>query len=154
MEYKKMIKTYADAGGDEKKMWASVEVTEEAMEYIKEKDPEKYECLMRKLHEALHGKHYCEEMALHDVSKMHSVGSDGTKHVGAHWTVEQIEAALSSKPFPTGTTKWDKYVAVNAFWHDLRKKLTDEQVINAAYLFWFDDEDWESSGKIWDYMSL
>ena len=153
MDYKKMIMDYAKNGGDEKKMWASVDVTEMAMEYIKEHAPEKYECLMRKLHEALYGKHYCEEFALHDVAQMHSTGADGAKHVGAHWTVDQIEAATKGLAFPAGTTKWDKYVAFNAFANDLGGVLTDELVLKAAYAFWFDDEDWSGEGKIWDYMS-
>ena len=153
MEYKKIIESYAKAGGDEKKMWASVAVTSEAMDYLKEVAPEKHECIMRKLHEALYGKHYTEEMALHDVSKMHGVWSDGTKRIGAHWTAEQIEAATKDKTFPAGTTKWDKYVAYNAMANDLGKKFTDEQILCAAYLFWFDDEDWNGEGKIWDYMS-
>ena len=153
MDYKKMIRSYADNGGDEKKMWASVDVTEEAMEYIRETNPEKYECLMRKLHEALYGKHYSEELAHYDVSKMHSTGADGTKHTGAHWTLEQVDAATASLPFPKGTTKCDKYVAYNAAWHDLHKDFSDEQILKAAYSIWFADEDWHTEGKIWDYMS-
>ena len=153
MDYKKMIKAYADNGGDEKKMWASVDVTAEAMEYIKATNPEKYDCLMRKLHESLYGKHYCEEIALHDVANMHGIGADGNKHVGAHWTAEQVESATKDKTFPTGTTKWDKYVAYNAAWHDLNKKFTDDQILSAAFLLWFADEDWHTDGKIWDYMS-
>lgn len=154
MDYKSMIKSSAEKGGDEKAMWASVDVTEEAMEYIREKDPAKYECLMRKLHESLFGKHYCEEMALHDVEKMHSLGADGTKHVGVHWTADQVEAATKDKTFPASTTKWDKFVGYNATWHDLRKKFTDEQILAAAHLLWFADEDWHSDGKIWDYMGI
>lgn len=148
-----MIKSYADAGGDEKKMWASVDVTAEAMEYLEELAPEKHECIMRKLSEALYGKHYSPEFAIADVEKMHSIGADGTKFVGAHWTMDQVETATKDKTFPSGTTKCDKYVAYNATWHDLRKKFTDEQVLQVAYLFWFADEDWHTSGKIWDYMS-
>ena len=153
MDYRKMITDYANNGGDEKKMWASVAVTSDAMEYLKEVAPEKYECLMRKLSEALYGKHYNEEMALHDVSKMHSTDAEGNKRHGAYWTVDQIESATSSMSFPKAVTKWDKFVAFNAFAHDLGKKLTDEQILDAAYLFWFADEDWSSDGKIWDYMS-
>lgn len=91
---------------------------------------------------------------MQEVHHMHGTGADGVKHTGAYWTVEQIEAATASKPFPKGTTKWDKFVAYNAFKMDLGKKFTDEQILEAAYLFWFADEDWESEGKIWDYMSL
>jgi len=154
MDYKSLIKSSAEKGGGEKVMWATVEVTTEAMELLKELAPEKYECYMRKLSEALYGKHYSEEIALADVAKMHSTGADGSKHQGAHWTVEQVETAWSGKSFPAGTTKSDRYVAANATWHDLRKKFTDTQVLDAAYLFWFDDEDWSESGKIWEYMSL
>lgn len=149
-----MITDFAKEGGDEKKMWSSVDVTEMAMEYIKETNPDKYECLMRKLHEVLYGNHYYEELALHDVSKMHSLGADGTKSVGAHWTVEQIETATKDKTFPKGTTKYDLFVSYNATWHDLRKKFTDVQILDAAYAFWFDDEDWDGEGKIWEYMSM
>ena len=154
MDYKKMITDYAKAGGSEEKMWESVDITEMAMDYIKEKDPDKYECLMRKLHESLYGKHYTEELAMHEVSKMHSTDADGTKHVGAHWTMEQVAAATSGWTLPKGTTKCDVFVGANAFWHDLHKKFTDEQILTATYLFWFADEDWNSDGKIWDYMGI
>lgn len=149
-----MIKAYANNGGDEKKMWASVDVTAEAMELLKELAPEKYACYMRKMSEVLYGKHYSEELAHADVDKMHSTNADGTKHVGAHWTMEQIESATAGKAFPKGTTKCDKFVAYNATWNDMRSKFTDEQILDAAYLFWFADEDWKSDGKIWDYMKI
>lgn len=148
-----MIKAYADAGGDEKKMWASVDVTAEAMEYLKEIAPEKHECIMRKLSEALYGKHYSEEIAHADVSKMHWLDRDGNEHHGAYWTVEQIEAVTKSKEFGKSVTKWDKYVAYNASATDLCCVLDDEQILEVAYKFWFEDEDWKTSGKIWDYMS-
>jgi hypothetical protein len=154
MDYKKMITDFANNGGDEKKMWASVDVTSEAMDYLKEVAPDKYECLMRKLHESLYGKHYSDEWALYEVSKMHSTGADGNKYTGAHWTKEQVDAATASVSFPKGTTKCDRFVAYNASWHDLHRKFTDEQILDAAYLTWFADEDWKSDGKIWDYMSL
>lgn len=153
MDYKKMITDYAKNGGDEKKMWSSVEVTAEAMEYLKEVAPEKHECIMRKLSEALYGKHYSEELALADVAKLHYTDATGTKHTGAHWTVEQVEAAFAGKSFPTGTTKYDRYVAANVFYSDLCCVLDEKQVLAATYAFWFADEDWKGDGKIWDYMS-
>lgn len=152
MDYKKMIANFTKNGGDEKKMWLSVDITAEAMNYIKEQNPDKHECLMRSLSEVLNGKHYCEEFALADVEKICYLDSAGKQHTGAHWTVEQIETATANKTFPSGTTKWDKYVAYNAFYADLCTVFTDDQIIAAAYLFWFADEDWKSKGKIWDYM--
>lgn len=150
MDYKKLITDYAKDGGDEKKMWASVDVTEMAMEYIKEKDPEKYECLMRKLHEALYGKHYCEEFALHDVAQMHSTGADGAKRTGAHWTVDQIEAATKGLTFPAGTTKWDRYVAMNLAHHMFSEDFGEAETQTIAYTLFFKDE---KSVKIWDFFS-
>lgn len=153
MDYKKMITDYAKNGGDEKKMWESVDITEMAMDYIKETNPDKYDCLMRKLHESLYGKHYCEDIALHDVAGLVYMDASGVKHTGAHWTAEQVETATADKTFPKGTTKWDKYVAYNVFAADLGKALDDAHILKAAYAFWFDDDDWEGDGKIWDYMS-
>ena len=154
MDYKKMITAYAKGGGDEKKMWETVDITAEAMNYIKEQNPGKHDCLMRKLSESLYGKHYSEELARADVEKMHHSGKDGVIHRGAHWSPEEVEAALSDKSINKSVTKWDKFVAANAFWHDLSNDFTDEQIICATYKFWFADEDWHSDGKIWDYMKI
>ena len=154
MDYKELIERYASNGGDEKKMWASVAVTGEAMEYIKDVDPDKYECLMRKLSEVLDGKHYSEEMARNDVSKLRYTDANGNKKVGSHWTVDEIEAASAGMSFPKGTTPWDKYVAFNATYADFCKVLPDEKILEAAHAFWFADEDWDTDGKIWDYMSM
>ncbi|MBO4690857.1 MAG: hypothetical protein J5621_08280 [Paludibacteraceae bacterium] len=153
MDYKKMIKAYADAGGDEKKMWSSVDVTAEAMDYLKEVAPEKHESIMRKLSETLYGKHYSEELALADVEGMHYIDKNGVERHGAHWSVEDIEAATADKSFGKNVTRWDKYVAYNAMYADLCTKFDEEQILCAAYLFWFDDKDWKTKGKIWDYMS-
>lgn len=154
MDYKEMIEVFTKNGGSEKKMWETVAITGEAMHYIKEVDPDKYDCLMRRLSESLYGKHYTKDFAMHEVSQFSYTDAAGTKHKGAHWTVEEVEAATAGKTFPTGTTKWDKYVAYNATYADFSKKFNDEQVLCAAYLFWFADEDWNGDGKIWDYMSI
>ena len=149
-----MITAYAKNGGSEDKMWESIAVTEEAMNFIKEKDPQKFDCLMRKQHEILYGKHYDEEMAHAEVEKIHYLDQAGDEHHGANWTVEQIEAATKDKVFPKSATKWDKYVAYNTTYADLMTRFTDEQILMAAYLTWFDDKDWGKDGKIWSVMSL
>lgn len=154
MDYKKMITAYADNGGSEEKMWESVDITSEAMDYIKETNPEKYECLMRKLSESLYGKHYDEEMALADVAKLHYLDASGAEHHGAHWTLEQVETATKDKVFPKNVTKWDKFVAYNAAYADFCTKFDEAQILCIAWLFWFNDKDWKSEGKIWDYMGL
>jgi hypothetical protein len=54
--------------------------------------------------------------------------------------------------FPAGTTKWDKYVAFNAFYSDLCTVYNDEQIIKGAHKFYFEDQDWGDTTKIWDYV--
>ena len=83
-----------------------------------------------------------------------STDAAGNEHLGAYWTMEQIETATQGKKFPDGTTPWDRYVAYNAAYADFSKKFDDEQVLDIAYLFFFADEDWNGKGKIWEYMSL
>lgn len=65
-----------------------------------------------------------------------------------------LHSATAGTAFPKGTTKFDKFVAYNATWNDLRGKFTDDQILDAAYLLWFADEDWKSDGKICDYMKI
>ena len=154
MDYKKMITAYAKSNGDEKKMWETVDITAEAMDYIKEQNPEKYDCLMRQLSESLYGKHYTEELALADVAAMHYTDANGVKHTSAHWTCDEIKSATANKTFPKGTTDWDKYVAYNATYADFNTKFDETQILCIAYLFWFADEDWKTDGKIWDYMGI
>lgn len=56
MRYKEQIREYQAKGlGSEKKMWASIDVMEEAMEKLREKDPEAYDEAMRDLHEVFVG---------------------------------------------------------------------------------------------------
>lgn len=56
--------------------------------------------------------------------------------------------------FPNGTTKSDRFVAFNAAYADFCKSFSDEDVLRIAYDFYFADEDWKGSGKIWTYMSM
>ena len=87
-----------------------------------------------------------------DVGMMRYIDRDGKKCEGAHWTAEQIEASTRMMGFPAGTTKWDKYVAFNAFYSDLCTVYNDEQIIKGAHKFYFEDQDWGDTTKIWDYV--
>ena len=153
MNLKRMVENAVQNGADEKQMWKSVSLVADMMDYIKESAPDKYDCFLRKFNETLNGKHYTEEFAKQDVSQLHYTGRDGNEHHGAHWTVDEIETATAGMTFPNGTTKWDKYVSYNAAYADFCKSFTDEDVLRIAYDFYFADEDWKGSGKIWTYMS-
>lgn len=149
-----MIETAVKNGGGEKTIWKAVEIATHAMEYMKENDPQEYDCLLRQLYVALCGKHYNKELAEQDAASIHYTDADGNEQHGAYWTAEQIESATQDKTFPSGATLWDKYIAYNAAHADFCKRFDDEQVMDIAYLFFFDDEDWDGENKIWEYMSM
>lgn len=131
----------------------SAHVLGEAFEYLKEHDKEKYKSIEKKLYETTHGCHYNEEYAAEAVAKLHYTDKTGNKKIGPHWTREQVIEATKGYTFPAKTTDCDKYVAFNAAYADFSRKFDDQQVLDIAYLFFFDDEDWASDGKIWKYMN-
>ncbi len=155
MGYKQMITEARQEGrANEATMWASIEAVDEMLEELKEKHPEKYWHFMRKAHRQLNGSHYDTMFATHDIERMHSTDAQGREQTGAHWTREQVVQAWSGKQFPAGTTDCDKWVAANAFWHDLHKGFDETQILMAAWLFFFHDEDYKGDGKVWEYMNM
>lgn len=87
-----------------------------------------------------------------DVEGIRYTGPSGEKRTGAHWTADQIEEAARGMSFPSGTTKWDKYVAFNSFYADMCMVCDDAQILKGAHRFYFADED-APQGKIWVYMA-
>lgn len=148
-----LVKKYG-AGQGEAKMWQSVEILSEALEPMKEKDREEYWCVMRRMYGVMSDGHYNEEFAVYDVAQIEYTSRNGEKKRGAYWTAEQVEEATKGLPFPSGVNKWDKFVAYNLMKSDLCKKMEDAQILEAAFLFFFADEDWPggSTTKVWDYV--
>lgn len=148
--------TQARAAGvaNEKTMWESIENFSDFLEDFKEAHPDKYWEFMRKQMGIMYHNHYDEAFALYDVAELSWTDEKGNEHTGAHWTADQVEQATASMRFPQGTTKWDKYVGFNVAYSDLCKEFDDEQILKAGYLTYFADEDWGSSTKIWEYMSI
>ena len=148
-----LVEKYGKGQG-EAKMWASVAVISEALEPMKETDKEAYWCIMRKMFGVMSDGHYNEEFAMWDVAQIEYTNRSGEKKRGAYWSADQVEDATKNFRFPSGVNRWDKYVGFNLMFSDLCKKLDDAQVLDAAYLFYFADEDWPngSSTKVWDYV--
>ena len=96
-----------------------------------------------------------EEFAEYDVSKIYYLDKHDQKVYGPHWTASQIDDATKALSFPAGTTKWDKYVAYNVMWTDLTGDFNDEEILRAAYKFFFKDPDFKSdtTTKLWQYMN-
>lgn len=153
MDVMELVQKYGKGQG-EAKMWASVAVLSEALEPMKETDKENYWCILRKMYGVMSDGHYNEEFAMYDVSMIEYTGRNGEKKRGGYWSADQVEEATRGFRFPSGVNKWDKYVGFNLMYSDLCKKMDDAQVLDAAYLFYFADEDWPggSSTKVWDYV--
>ena len=153
MTYRHMVDHAKKAGvTNEKTMWESIDAFSELLEELKEAHPQMYWDFLRKQHGIMFHNHYDEAFAMWDVSKMHSSNKAGEKKEGAHWTCEQIEVATAGLRFPAGTTKWDKFVAFNAAFHDFWKDFDEANIIKIGHDFYFADEDWPSETKIWEYM--
>lgn len=159
MNYKELIKDYHAKGfGSEKKMWESIYALEDAMECLKEKDPDTYDEAMRDLHEVFCGTHYTECFAREDVAGMHHKNSKGEVIRGEHWNMDQVTSAAKGLPVPSTATPWDVYVALNANWHDKEVKFTEwfgndaeKRIVEDAVSFYFNDAD-APEGKVWLYM--
>lgn len=158
MKYIDLVKQAKENGTwNEKTMLCAVESISEMLETLKEQDPKAFWEFMREQHGILSGGHYDEKFAMHDVAQIEYTDEHGYTHNGAYWTVEQTKEATKGLTLPASVTPWDVYVALNVFHSDLCKELDDAQIIKAAYLFFFADEDWTKKGsanKVWDYMYL
>lgn len=157
MDYKQMIDDARKSGNwSEKMMIDSVNSIADLLECVKKTNKEAYWHFMREQAGIMNGGHYDKVWADYDVSQIAYTDKEGKKHTGAYWTCEQIEEATKGMTFPSGTTKWDRFVAFNVFWSDTCKVLTDEQILKAAYQFYFADEDYpkERGAKIWSYMAM
>ena len=157
MKYYQLVKNAKEKGiWDEKTMWLSVQSISIFIDKIKEYNIDLYWNFMREQTGILNNYHYDKCWAEYDVSNMEYTNRQGEKRKGAYWTVEQLKEATKEYKFPSGVTEWDIFVAFNAMHADTCKKLDDKQILDAAYSFFFNDEDWDKSGKsstkIWHYM--
>lgn len=156
MDYINMIKDAQTKGlTNETKMWQAISALAEGLTAMEKTNPSEYWKIMRKQHGIIYNKHYSEEFAKYDVEKLHYTDAAGTRQTGAHWTLAQVLAATKGYQFPSDVNDYDKYVAFNVAYSDLCRKFDDAQVLDAGYLLYFADEDWNDGKectKIWEYM--
>ena len=143
MDLYDIIAKYGKGKGEDV-MHKSTKAISDFLEPMKDTNKHDYWCLMREVYGIMSNGHYNEEFSDHDVAEMQSLGE--------YWSRKQIEDATKGMSFASGVTPCDKYVAFNAFANDLKGVLTDEDILKAAYAFWFADKDWGGNDKIWRYM--
>lgn len=153
--YKKMLEKAKERGlTSEGLMWAGIQDVDKMLCVIKEVEPQMYWDFLRSQHKALYKGHYDEDYAEYDLSNIYYMDKSGMKRQGPYWSVADVENATKAMNFPSGTNKWDKYVAFNVFKSDLAKSLSDEEVLRGAHEFFFEDMDFKKEGttKLWEYM--
>jgi hypothetical protein len=107
-------------------MWSSIEEVDELLEKMREHHKEMYWAFMHNQHKGLYKGHYDEEFAEYELENTYYINKGGEKTNKPYWTVEEIEAATKNYAFPSGTTKWDKWVAFNVFMSDTMQSLPDD----------------------------
>lgn len=155
MDYRQMIENARRSGNwSEKIMLDSVDSIAAMLECVKKADPQGYWRFMREQYGIMNNRHYADkEFADYDVSQIAYTDKEGKKRTGAYWTPEQVEEATKAMSFPSGTTKYDKWVGFNLAYSDFCKKFDDPQILQIGYLFFFADEDWASNTKVWQYVA-
>lgn len=163
MSYLDLLKQ-AKAHGvtSEKKMWASIEALSNDLAVLKADgvttpSSALYWRIMRNQHAIMYDRHYSEKFANHDVNQIKYIDPKGEERTGPHWTRAEIIAATNGMKFHSKVNDWDKYVAFNSMYADLCAEMTDEEILKTAYLFYFNDKDWQPNEddctKIWDQTS-
>lgn len=149
-----MIEDARESGrADESVMLKSIDAVDSLLESIRDAHPDVYWKFIRNSHETLYGPHYDKEFAEYDLNGIKYTDADGNDHSGPHWTLDEVVSVTDGQSFAEDVTDYDKWVAYNAAYADFCRKFDDDQILDIAYLFFFDDEDWEGDGKVWEYMN-
>lgn len=152
--YKRMMEqARKDGVTSEKSMWASIEAVDDLLDVVEEEHPELYKKFIRRQHCALYGPHFNETLAEDVVEGLRYTDKDGKTHTGEYWSVEAVEAAVRPMSFPSTVTKWDKYVAFNAFRAAVGPKIDDSTVLQMGYAFFFADDNFQGENKVWCYVN-
>ena len=162
MNYIQLIEQARSHGmATEKKMLAAMQQMSCDLKTIENTDPKLYWRILRCQHAVFYDRHYSEKMANHDVNRLiHSGFTEEGEPIGygAHWTRSQVEDATKDLKFHPKVNVWDRYVAFNSMYADLCDTMNEEEIIKAAYAFYFCDADWQPTEddctKIWDYTAL
>lgn len=157
MNYEKIIEQAKIHGlaNDRQSAVATKKLSSDLMK-VKDIDEGLYHEILLDQHEAFFGRHYSENMANHTVNALEYM-IDEEVRCGAHWTSDEIEKATKDMRFNPKVNRWDRYVAFNTMYASLCSDFKDEDIIKAAYLFFFCDAGWQSEDdctKVWDYTAM
>lgn len=127
--------------GSESSMWESVEMIDK---FLDDLPREKTKKLLLDTYIMMNGKHFNEYFAKKEVAKMYHKNTEGTIISGEVYPMQEAEAMEYNK--------YDVYVGVNAFLHDLgRVDIPKDKIIESAIDFWFEDDDYADENKVFWY---
>lgn len=145
----------ASGKSSEAMMWKSIDAMDDMLADLKKTNKQAFWDFMREQYGIASGGHYDKDWAHYDVAQMYSTDKDGKKHEGEMLSLAETEEHSKGWSMPSGTTKYDVYVAMNAMAHDLGKSFDKEHIAKATKCFYFSDEDWKhKESKIWCYMAM
>lgn len=133
----------------EEDMWKSIKILDRLLAVVEGMDKQEAEKAKISFIDITNKGHFPLDFAAEVVSKMHSKGAKGE-----HWSIGQINdtAKQLGLPFAANVTDGDKLFAFNSFWHDMHANGdSEEKIFTDAFLFYFDDEDFEGNSKPWKY---
>ena len=152
MDYKDIVKS--SLHDDEKEMWGSVDRINGFLEHLKEHHPEKVKRFLKQEYEALNGRHLNEEAARNIVSNMYHTENGKTVRGEAVSVQDSQQLINGMDEEHMEACKWDAYAGANGFMHDpAGTGMSRDAVMKAAKHFWFHDEDFSDSGKVYWYYS-
>lgn len=167
-KYYQMIEEYISSG---KLTSSNIHKAFEHLDHIlcefEGKNEDRYEFILKKIHQEFYGCHFNECFAKAQVSKMFhklpNVRGEHSKSIGEKFCIETAKNVYEANKHRMSQhiNCYDVYVAINAQYHDninlynvwfpeLGESLIVEKVIESAICNWFMDDDY-SDNKIWNY---
>lgn len=149
MKYCEVIKN--SSLKDEMEMWSSIQRISNFLEDLSKTHPKEVHKFIKDEYIALNGKHLTEQVAKQLVNGMYHTDSKKEVISGELITFDEAQELISDKP-NTEHCKWDAYAAANAMAHDIANvNLNKNQILNVAKSFFFKDEDFSDSSKVFWY---
>ena len=157
-----LTKKYGEGKG-EGAMWSTLELVSEALE--SGMDTKEKNCLIRKVYGLMSDKHYNEEFAREDISKMYYKDEDGKKHFAPYWSddalrllFEDYHADIPEYNFwdwavTMNMTKSDNCPLIMEWFPDADDDERNERIVRLAINWLQDDDNPYGDSKIWCYMN-
>ena len=162
MNLYELTKKYGEGKG-ESTMWSTLAVVSDAVESMMTEDEKS--ALVRKVYGVMSGKHYNEDFAREDISKMYYTDKDGVKRPGPYWPESALRSIYERhKSQIPDYNFWDWAVTMSMVKSDYCPLLTEwfpgdsedvrnERIVRLA-INWLRDEDNPfGKTKVWSYFN-